>query len=171
MKEKENAAIKHLEENINKDKKSNFVPICLVLIIALLFGIIFKMHATNKYLKIISDYYNPGSYTIVTPGEKYDSVSEVFDKNEVEYNSLVNKENNSDTNSDDTAKEETTSIDDGTPKTAYVLNTSSKKIHYPSCSVLSRTKDENKKSVNLSNEELNNYKNKGYTLCNTCGGK
>ena len=173
MKEKENIAIKQMEESTSKEKKSRFIPVCLVLIIAFLFGIIFKMHATNKYLKIISDYYNPGGYTIITPGEKYDSVSEVFDKNEIEYNSYVNNENNIiDTDSNDTTNEENSNnTDDGTPKTAYVLNISSKKIHFPSCSYLTNTKEENKKSVQLNDEELNNYKNNGYTMCSKCGGK
>lgn len=61
--------------------------------------------------------------------------------------------------------------DDNVSRKTYVLNTSSKKIHLPDCTFVGRTKEENKKTVKLSTDELNQYKNDGYTICKTCGGK
>ncbi len=168
MKKKDNLVVKEIKENTINRNKSNLVPICLFLIIGLLFGIIFKLHATNKYLKTISDYYNTGKISIDTKNDGYKSVSEVFSENENEYRS--EKDDNV-TDSDDKTDEEVNNTDDGTPKKVYILNTSSKKIHYPSCSVVNRMKEENKKSVEVNDEQLNEYKNNGYTMCSTCGGK
>ena len=52
----------------------------------------------------------------------------------------------------------------------YVLNINSKKIHLPDCSFVARTKEENKKTVKLTDDELQAYVNDGYTICKTCGG-
>ena len=52
----------------------------------------------------------------------------------------------------------------------YVLNINSKKIHLPDCSFVARTKEENKKTVKLTDDELQDYVNDGYTICKTCGG-
>lgn len=168
MKKKENIIVKEIKENAKNEEKSRLVPFCLFLIIALLIGIVFKLHATNKYLKIISDYYNTGKISMEVIGDEYKSVSEVFDENEKEYNSA---KDDTSSESNDKTDEEVTNTDDGTPKKEYVLNTSSKKIHLPSCSHADRTKEENKKSVELTDEQLNDYKSKGYTMCSTCGGK
>ena len=168
MKKKENIIVKEIKGNAKNEEKSRLVPICLFLIIALLIGIVFKLHATNKYLKIISDYYNTGKISMDIIGDEYKSVSEVFDENEKEYNSA---KDDTSSESNDTTDEEVTNTDDDSPKKEYILNISSKKIHYPSCSVVNRMKEENKKSVELTDEQLNDYKSKGYTMCSTCGGK
>ena len=55
-------------------------------------------------------------------------------------------------------------------KQKYVINTSSKKIHLPECSFVGRTKEENKKTVELTKDELNNYLQNGHEFCKTCGG-
>lgn len=47
----------------------------------------------------------------------------------------------------------------------YILNTSSKKIHLPSCSVLSKTNEKNKENTSKSKEEL---ESEGYTACKVC---
>ena len=52
----------------------------------------------------------------------------------------------------------------------YVINVNSNKIHYSSCTFVTRMKEENKKEIKLSKDELNNYLNNGYTFCSTCGG-
>ena len=70
-----------------------------------------------------------------------------------------------------TSSTTTQKSDDNITRKTYVLNISSKKIHLPDCSFLARTKEENKKTVKLSDDELNQYKNDGYTICKTCGGK
>ena len=47
----------------------------------------------------------------------------------------------------------------------YVLNTSTKKIHYPSCKSVKKIAPQNYSTSNLSVEEL---KNQGYTTCGNC---
>lgn len=60
---------------------------------------------------------------------------------------------------------------DNVSRKSYVLNTSSKKIHYPDCSFVARMSSENKKVVKLSDNELKSYLNNGYEFCKSCGGK
>lgn len=50
----------------------------------------------------------------------------------------------------------------------YVINTNSKKIHSPNCSSAINTKEENKKTVVLSDAEFQQYLNDGYTVCSRC---
>ncbi|MBQ4572612.1 MAG: hypothetical protein IJA80_04985 [Clostridia bacterium] len=78
-------------------------------------------------------------------------------------NSIATTENNTNKN------EETQSADNST-KRDYVININSNKIHYSSCTFVGRMKEENKKEIKLSKNELNNYLNNGYTFCSTCGG-
>lgn len=63
-----------------------------------------------------------------------------------------------------------TVTENGKSGSAYVINTNSKKIHRPSCSVLSNTNDENKKNVTLTDDELKEYLNGSYEFCKKCGG-
>ncbi len=53
---------------------------------------------------------------------------------------------------------------------SYIINTESKKIHFRDCYVLENTSDEKKKSVILTDEELEEYLNNGYEVCKKCGG-
>ena len=59
------------------------------------------------------------------------------------------------------------SVPDGSGEYKYVLNTSSKKIHLPSCRYVSDMKEENKELTNESIEEL---EEKYYTRCGSCLG-
>lgn len=78
-------------------------------------------------------------------------------------NSIIITENN-------TNKNDETQSADNSIKRNYVINTNSNKIHYSSCTFVGRMKEENKKEIELSKDELNNYLNNGYTFCSTCGG-
>lgn len=49
--------------------------------------------------------------------------------------------------------------------TEYILNTSSKKIHYPSCSSVSKMKEKNKKATSESKDSLISQ---GYSPCGNC---
>ena len=48
---------------------------------------------------------------------------------------------------------------------SYVLNTNSKKFHYPSCSTIKRMKSENREDTNLSREQIIIL---GYVACGVC---
>ena len=50
-------------------------------------------------------------------------------------------------------------------ETEYVLNTSSKKIHLPSCQSVETIRPENKE---ISHESIENLTNKGYSCCKNC---
>lgn len=52
-----------------------------------------------------------------------------------------------------------------TPKTSYVLNTNTKKFHYPHCSSVKQMADKNRQDVTLTREEIIAQ---GYTPCGRC---
>lgn len=173
------------------------VPFLLLLICVLLVVSIFKINETNKLLERIADNninnveYEKFKDTFIevetennkTVEDYLPIVSELHEKDEstTENNSSDSKEtttkqnsvskNETTTQNSDTIKETTTKTDDNVVRKTYVLNISSKKIHSPNCSFVPRTKEENKKTVKLSDSELKDYINDGYTLCKTCGGK
>lgn len=173
------------------------VPFLLLLICVLLVVSIFKINETNKLLERIADNninnveYEKFKDTFIevetennkTVEDYLPIVSELHEKDEstTENNSSDSKEtttkqnsvskNETATQNSDAIKETTTKTDDNVQRKTYVLNISSKKIHSPNCSFVPRTKEENKKTVKLSDSELKNYINDGYTLCKTCGGK
>lgn len=62
--------------------------------------------------------------------------------------------------------ETTTKAEDDVNASQYVLNTSSKKIHNPTCSGTKNMKEENKKTVN--GAEVKSYLNDGYEYCGNC---
>jgi competence protein ComEC len=57
------------------------------------------------------------------------------------------------------------SLEEEKTQKSYILNTSSKKIHYPDCSSVRQMSEKNKKDTNLSIEELVNL---GYSPCGRC---
>ena len=62
--------------------------------------------------------------------------------------------------------ETTTKAEDDINASQYVLNTSSKKIHKPTCSGAKNMKEENKKTVN--GTDLQKYLDDGYEYCGNC---
>lgn len=60
----------------------------------------------------------------------------------------------------------TTKAEDDIDDSQFVLNTSSKKIHKPTCSGTKNMKEENKKTVN--GAEVKSYLNDGYEYCGNC---
>lgn len=196
MKEK-----KSFKEFLNKQIESESlfrkIPVLLLLICILLVVTIFKIDKTNQLLEIIADNntniieYESFKDTFIevetennkTVEDYLPIVSELHEKDEstTKNNSSNEKEtttkknsvseNETTTQNSTTERETTTKLDDNVLRKNYVLNISSKKIHSPNCSFVARTKEENKKTVKLSDSELKDYINDGYTLCKTCGGK
>ncbi len=72
-----------------------------------------------------------------------------------------NGENTEDNTDNDKIVEDNT----GSGKITYILNTSSKKIHYPDCPSAEKIKEENRKETNKSMEELIA---EGYSPCGNC---
>ena len=70
------------------------------------------------------------------------------------------------TNPPETAKETNhTTVEVTSEEKDYVLNTSTKKYHRPSCSSVSKIKDKNKAERHCAKEEL---ENEGYEACSNC---
>lgn len=174
------------EKNPNKtntEETLKKIPKYLVLICILLVVLIVRLEKANSYLRTIAE---NGTNVI-----EYETFDDTFieiiteeSKEKEDYipllEELTDEETTSETTQKNSSKETTTKkhnettttqkSDDNVSRKTYVLNTSSKKIHLPDCSFVSRTKEENKKTVKLSTEELNQYKNDGYVICKTCGG-
>lgn len=110
--------------------------------------------------------------------EKDESNTEGNPSNEQEtttkQNSVSKNESTTKANTETTsiiANGSTTQSDDSNiSKKTYVI-TKTKKIHTPSCHYAINTKQENKQTLNLSDEEIKQYKNNGYEFCKKCGGK
>lgn len=169
------------------------VPLYFFLTCVLFVVLIFKLGETNHYLKEIAangtnvieietndkDYENVVDVYIETTKSPEDIVPLLEEMSSSETTTEKSKETTTKktetTTKKDTTNTTTTQLanqnnEDKSDKTTYVLNISSKKIHLPDCSFVNRTKEENKKTVELTEQELQNYLSDGYTFCKTCGG-
>ena len=161
----------YIEKFTSEEASLKKIPFYLFLIGVLIVVFIIKINETNKYLKIIAESDNP-SIEIHTKDEKYDEVLNIYTEDtktpeEILPNPYdeINKQPTSE-NKEENVEPSTST----TSKQKYVINISSKKIHKPDCSFVARTKDENKKNVELSNDELKEYLNNGHEFCKACGG-
>jgi len=161
------------------------IPIYFFLTCVLLVVLICKLGETNHYLKEIAAN-GTNVIEIETNDEEYDSVADVYIETKKDAADIVpvldvlTEENTDEAvteqskdNTTKTTQSETTTKEDlnnSNSKTTYILNVNSKKIHLADCSFASRTKEENKKTVELTSDELKQYLKDGYTLCKTCGG-
>lgn len=168
------------------------LPLYFFFTCVLLVVLIFKLGETNHYLKEIAAN-GTDVIQIKTKDEDYEKVADVYiesTKSAEDIVPLLEEITTEESVTEQSAKESTTKKTESTTKqsqtsqttqttadnqnnsskTTYVLNINSKKIHLEDCSFVSRTKEENKKTVELTDEELQQYLNDGYTLCKTCGG-
>ncbi len=155
-----------------------------LLVACILLGLIFfKLNEINQTILDVS---NPILSNI--KAEEYESVKDVFieDNDNVlgevlplydelkEDESTKITENKNDISSDKATTEKNTEStaqqQNNSKKYDFIINMNSKKIHYSDCTFVNRMKEENRKAIQLSNDELNEYINNGYTLCSTCGG-
>ena len=194
MNNNEKKLVSILKKFIDIDESAKRIPLYFFLICVLLVVLIFKLSQTNEYLKVIAEN-GKNSVEYETFDDTFIEVSTEETKSKEDYLPLLEEVTDNDTsteenttkNQNNSVKETTTKAqketttknsttttqkqDDNVARKTYVLNTSSKKIHLPDCSFVGRTKEENKKTVKLSTDELNQYKNDGYSMCKTCGGK
>lgn len=175
------------EQSSKNDMHVNNLSKCLILVIILLIVIAVELYFTNNKLDKIIDYSNESDKQAVVEifreSEKtlsdvlpiLDETSTVAPPSDIESTTRNSGSNISTTKTTETSQTEagtTKSVtqSNDSERTEYILNTSSKKIHLPNCTFVSRTMEENKKIVNLSDDELKEYMNNGYTFCKTCGG-
>ena len=167
---------------IDVDESIKRIPFYFFLVCVLLVVLTFKISQTNEYLKTLAeDSRNRVEYE--TFDDTFIEVETEDKKEKEDYIPLLEEvndkesttENQNNTSSDTitnkfdvTTSENSTateSSNDNVSRNTYVLNTTSKKIHLPDCSFVSRTKEENKKTVKLSTEDFNQYK---YEYLNEC---
>lgn len=190
---KEKKIVTIFKKFIDIDETVKRIPLYFFLVCVLLVVLIFKLSQTNEYLKVIAENIKNSieyetfddTFIEVVTEEKKDKEDYIplleeltGDMNTSEEDTTKKQNNDSKETTTKNNKETTTEnntttqkSDDNVSRKTYVLNTSSKKIHLPDCTFVGRTKEENKKTVKLSTDELNQYKNDGYTICKTCGGK
>lgn len=151
-----------VEEFTSKESNICWISFACVLIVTLLGIIALLLYDMNKDIHSLIDLLEDG---------EYNRVVDVFYENE--NTSTTTEPVSTNVNSvESTTKSEnitSTTKPQGNTKT-YVINKSSKKIHLESCSFADRIKEDNKNILQLTNEELQEYLQNGYTKCNTCGG-
>lgn len=180
-----------LKKFFSSEESLQRIPIYLFLICVLFAALFFRLGKTNLYLKEIAAN-GTNVIEVETKDNDYESVVAVYidgtTKTLADYVPVFDeitkdepttqkstetttkaKETTSKDKATTQTKQQTTANNNKSGKTTYILNTSSKKIHLPTCSFVDRTKDENKKTVQLTAEELQEYLNNGYTFCKTCG--
>lgn len=188
---KEKKIVTIFKKFIDVDESVKRVPIYFFFVCVLLVIMIFKLGQTNEYLKVLAENsknsveyetFDDTFIEIVTENTKdkedYLPLLEELTDDEItsEESTTRKQENSSKETTTKIVKETTTDStttqksDDNVSRKTYILNTSSKKIHSTTCSFLPKN-EENKKSVELSDNELNDYINNGYEVCKKCGGK
>lgn len=175
--ETENKFIKIFKKIADVESSFKRMPLYFLIMCILLVVLIVKLDKTNDYLQMIAEN-GATKLEVETQDDTFIEIITEKDKTKEDYvpqlevvtekSTESTTKKNSSTNSTATTTQLT---DENVSRKTYILNTSSKKIHSPSCSFVSRTKDENKKTVKLSSDELKNYIDKGYAICKTCGGK
>lgn len=174
-----------LKKFFSSESSLQRIPLYFFLTCVLLVVLICKLGETNHYLKEIAAN-GTDVIEIETKYDDYESVADVYIESTKSAEDIVPilsvmTTDESTTEQSTTKKNETTTKqsqttqttdnnENNSSKTTYVLNISSKKIHLADCSFVNRTKEENKKTVELTDEELQQYLDDGYTLCKTCGG-
>ncbi len=176
--------VEFLDKSVSSEFVLKRIAFYLLLICILLGLIFFKLNEINENIvsafePIISSYNT----------EKEENVADVFIEDKFEISDTLplfeeektspttTVQSSSELNTDNTVSEPKTENTDDKPtntdntqKRSFVINVNSKKIHYADCSFVNRMKEENRKIVQLSDSELREYLNNGYTLCSTCGG-
>lgn len=190
--EDKKTVLKFLEKFTTDEAAIKRIPKYFFLIVVLLIVIAIELHHTNEKLDIIIDNNTeekkqmvveifseeektPADYMpildTVTEEESTETTTETTTKktNSSGNNSTENTTKKAETTTKSTSNEQT-QPNTNSRKIEYILNINSKKIHLPDCSSAARTKDENKKTVYLTADELKEYLNDGYEYCKICGG-
>lgn len=178
-KDKVSALKKFIENAFTSEAKAARIPYYFLAVCILLTVICFELGSANRYLKRIAN--GGATYRLETntaSNDPYKVFSEEAEPTSDETSSTENSSSDAETSSAQTAAiENTSSVSTTSPAKpqgkvrSYVINTSSKKIHYSDCSYAERIKDENKLVLNITEDELkSNYLSNGYTFCSKCVG-
>ncbi len=171
---------------LSSDESLKRIPKYLFALCILFVAILVTLIKINNNLEILA---NDNEIEVIKNQDEYNSVLGVYEEKESQIGDYIPYYNEQTTNSKSTENDTTVSSNsndtnnnyldvessessagNSSMKITYVINTNSNKIHLSDCSFADRIKDENKKTVQLSKEELTDYLNNGYSLCKTCGG-
>lgn len=177
--EKESRLKKFIKDAFTSEAKASRIPYYFFAICILLTVMCLELNTANRYLKRIASG-GLGTYNYETNTKSNDPYEVFSDKTSEESDetssdgtyTVTQSDSASETQNrtDATSDNSTVSKPQG-QVTTYVLNKSSKKIHYPNCSYAANIKEENKLTVNLTADELNNqYLSNGYVFCSRCAG-
>jgi hypothetical protein len=189
-----NKIIDFLDKSVSSQMTLKRIAFYLFLACILLGLIFFKLTEINKNIllatePIISNYNaeNKESVSGIFAKDEFEAVEDMFEMgdtlpifNEPENTTMqsttvqniieTNTENMENEPKIEITTEVSTSSTNNSQKYNFVINVNSSKIHYSDCTFVNRMKEENKKYVQLSDAELKEHLNNGYTLCSTCGG-
>lgn len=175
------------EKSLTSQEVLKRIAFYLLVMCVILIMIFFKLKEINQNILLVSGNYS-NSVLIETKNENYDEVSDIFVSypeeeqisDSVPLHKDITEASTKATTVQDNSNKETTTLNNLeetssklsgiSVKINYVINVNSKKIHFADCTFVSRMKEENRQSVQLTKDELNEYINNGYTLCSTCGG-
>lgn len=168
---------KFIKDAFTSEAKASRIPYYFFAICILLTVICLELNTANRYLKRIASG-GAGTYSFEInskSNDPYKIFSDKTDESSAEAQSY-NKVTASNTSSSSTEASKpadntgTTAKPQGSAK-AYVINKSSKKIHYSTCSYAENMKEENKLTVKLTYGELQEqYLSNGYVFCSKCIG-
>lgn len=180
-KDKASALKKFIENAFTSEAKAARIPYYFLAICILLTVICIELGSANRYLKRIAN--GGATYRLETKAESNDPYKVFSEESKPTSDEASGTEDTSSKNETSSAQSNTTentaSLNASATSPAkpqgnvrsYVVNTSSKKIHYSDCSYATRIKDENKLVLNITEDELNaGYLSNGYTFCSKCGG-
>ncbi len=188
--ENKNSRLKDFVDYLRSDEfRIKTISTCCIIMTATLVLIAGELYNIYKGINAVTDLLEDGEYNrvveifheektpedvlpilgVTSTTENIEEVEEDTDETE----KSTNKKNESNSTSTTTSKQEngtTTTTKPQSKAKTYVINKNSKKIHTKDCSFVDRMKEENKQTVQLTSDELNNYLNDGYTTCSSCGG-
>lgn len=174
IKETTKEIVDHLQSDEVRLKFVSFCCVIIVIILVIISGELFYLYKSlnclidlvedGEYDRVSEVFYNEKKPEDLLPILEVTSTTEEATKNDLDNSVTV------DISSDNTTEKITESTSSISNEKTYVINKNSKKIHREDCSFANRISEENKQIVQLSNDELNEYKNNGYTLCSSCGG-
>ena len=162
-------------DNNTSEKFLKRISLYLLIIIILLLVLIFRIEKLNKNFTNLTQ----NDLIEFSTNENYNDVLDVFIETTENigdtlpmYNEISSTtEYSTNKNNEKTTIETTiTSPSSASDKITYVINKNSKKMHYKTCSFVSRMNEENKSVVQLNKDELKTYLNSGYSFCSSCGG-
>lgn len=174
MKEKdtESKLRKFIKDAFTSEAKASRIPYYFLAICVLLTVICLQLNTANRYLKRIAAG-GLDTYSFETDSKSNDPNEVFVEKTDESETETISENKPSESNTVSESKINSTTTTTAKPQTGartYVINISSKKIHYPSCSYASNIKDENKLTVNLTQDELKSqYLSNEYVFCSKCG--